>query len=181
MFVSHNDIIDLSFAYLNNLVTLDASHNKIIHIQQPISPLCIQNLHLEHNNLKSLPPQLSNFVKLLHLDISNNHLTTLPDSLSHLSRLTILNVSFNKLTSLPRDMHHIVWLEELLVNNNLLTCLPTSLSLVHLFLLDISHNPDLIDVPELNTFQLRLDNNQYKTLNRHCIHIQNVQILINLK
>ena len=125
-----------------------------------------------------MPNTLHQLNKLIFLDINHNQLESLLETFIQLNRLVTFRISYNNLQYLPSDIHNIIWLEELSINNNQIKELPDSFSQLHLFLLDISNNPDIPSLPELSTIQLRIDYKQYRKFENRCRHIRNLQIVI---
>lgn len=65
----------------------------------------IMSLHLDHNQMACLPPEVGRFSNLINLDVSNNRLKSIADELCLLTRLRTLVARNNYLTtdSIPKD------------------------------------------------------------------------------
>ena len=62
------------------------------------------SLDLSYNELKSLPPEISQLTNLTSLDLSYNQLSVLPPEIENLLRLETLDLENNKLAQLPRQI-----------------------------------------------------------------------------
>ncbi|KAI5100320.1 p53-induced death domain-containing protein 1 isoform X2, partial [Silurus meridionalis] len=117
--------------------------------------------------LTSLPPSISHFSLLVHLDLSFNRLSSLSSCLLYLSNLSELLLCHNHLISLPEELGGLVALRRLSLLGNKLETLPPEIGLLHeLQDLDVSFNqlaslPDElgqlrnIDTLELSSNRLR--------------------------
>lgn len=98
-------------------------------------------LDVTNNQLTCLPDQISNLANLTRLILAFNQLKFLPPSLSELTCLKVLTLDSNQLTSLPTDIGQLARLEKLSVKNNAISTLPISISqLQKLSVLDLSSN-----------------------------------------
>ncbi|XP_060743466.1 p53-induced death domain-containing protein 1 [Tachysurus vachellii] len=119
--------------------------------------------------LTSLPPSLSCFSLLVHLDLSFNRLSSLPLCLLSLCNLSELLLCHNLLISLPAEVGGLVSLRRLSVLGNKLETLPSQLGLLHaLQELDMSYNqlaslPDELGMLE-NLLTLDLSSNRLREL-----------------
>ena len=58
----------------------------------------LQELFLDRNHLKQLPPQIGELKALQRLNLFSNHLRALPDEITQCSALVELNCSVNKVS-----------------------------------------------------------------------------------
>ncbi|KAI8576059.1 hypothetical protein K450DRAFT_258684 [Umbelopsis ramanniana AG] len=87
------------------------------------------------------PPAISQLSSLHTIHLQNNNLTSLPMEIWSLAGLQELNVGYNKIQHLPPEIHRAKALQELFLHNNLLTALPSQIgSLHHLRVLDVTAN-----------------------------------------
>ena len=116
-------------------------------------------LHLQHNQLTSLPTDIGNLTQLQELYLDNNQLTSVPTDIGNLAKLQRLNLGGNQLTSVPTDIGNLVNLEWLYLSNNQLTSVPT----------DIGNLVNLTD--------LYLNNNQLTSVPATIANLKNLEIL----
>lgn len=117
------DELPLCVFQLPSLRILNAAHNKLTSLPSPPvesstpSPKTssssssssavvwnvpvLEEIHIEHNKLESLPSILFDLINLQGLDVSNNNLVSLPPNMWTAPKLKDLNASFNQLKSLP--------------------------------------------------------------------------------
>jgi CCR4-NOT transcription complex subunit 6 len=92
--------------------------------------------------INQLHPGLFAYKFLTALYLNHNNLTSIPPIISELQRLTILNLTGNKLTSLPVELGLVVSLKELLLYDNQLTFIPPEYGqLYQLEMLGLEGNP----------------------------------------
>lgn len=92
--------------------------------------------------INQLHPGAFAYKFLTALYLNHNNLTTLPPMISQLQRLTVLNLTGNKLTSLPVELGLVVSLKELLLYDNQLTFIPPEYGqLYQLEMLGLEGNP----------------------------------------
>ncbi|KAG8846672.1 Glucose-repressible alcohol dehydrogenase transcriptional effector, partial [Serendipita sp. 405] len=79
----------------------------------------LTTLYLNHNNLTTLPPDVSRLRNLIHLDLTGNQLNVVPPALGMLTNLRELFLFDNNLTSLPYQLGNLHQLEMLGIEGNL--------------------------------------------------------------
>eukprot|EP00026_Physarum_polycephalum_P003439 Phypoly_transcript_03450.p1 GENE.Phypoly_transcript_03450~~Phypoly_transcript_03450.p1 ORF type:complete len:749 (+),score=104.58 Phypoly_transcript_03450:69-2315(+) len=125
----------------SSLVYLNLSSNSLQNIALPHGNT-LEQLHLEHNNLTSLPEDFAlASTRLCVLDLSNNQLQRIPHSISHLSVLRVLNLSNNNLTTLCDEVFSLPSVTELNISNNNVVDLPVANNMPNLTKLNLSNNP----------------------------------------
>ena len=80
----------------------------------------LKRLHLDDNELKTLPDEIGSLTCLVQLTAKGNGILKLPSSLGKLRRLRLLDLSMNELKSLPSSMRKQTALRHLLLRNNVL-------------------------------------------------------------
>lgn len=116
-------------------------------------------LHLESQNLTSIPAEIGNLKYLEVLNLSCNKLTTLPPEIGKLQKLTRLELSFNQLTALPPEIGRLQKLTRLDLLGNRLTSVPREIGNLQ------------------NMTWLKLSNNQLTTLPAETANLQNLREL----
>jgi Leucine rich repeat/WG containing repeat len=108
----------------------------------------LQELHLDHNQISSLPEEIGLLTEMRTLNIDSNQLTSLPNEIGDLKSLRRLELSHNIIQSLPFEINRLQTLEYLSLNANWLLEFPRIiLKLQSLRTLHIGHNP-CSDTPE---------------------------------
>ena len=129
----------------------------------------LTHLHLESNQLESLPDAIGQLTALQKLWLGNNQLESLPDAIGQLTALVELRLDSNQLESLPDAIGQLTALLELSLENNQLESLPdaigrlTALQTLWLGSNQLGSLPDAIG--RLTALQtLWLANNQLESL-----------------
>ena len=130
--INNQNIIQVNskiYSYLNNLKTLDFSHNVIGSISKKITNLqYLKIINLSDNFISYLPPFLKELKYLEELNLSNNKIELIPTSIQYFSNLKILNISQNNIEKLPMELGLIAKLENLSIEKNEFIELPNTLS-----------------------------------------------------
>ena len=117
----------------------------------------LRELHLDGTAIEELPASIQYLSGLQYLNLADcTNLVSLPESICNLSSLEILNVSFcTKLEKFPENLRSLQCLEGLHASglNLSMGCFSSILAgiiqLSKLRVLDLSHCPGLLQVPEL--------------------------------
>ncbi|KAI8930201.1 Endonuclease/exonuclease/phosphatase [Entophlyctis helioformis] len=100
--------------------------------------------------IHNISKELFRYTFLTHLYLNHNNLISIPSEISKLCQLALLNLSGNKLSSIPAELGLVVSLKELLLFDNELTFLPPELGqLYQLETLGIEGNPLGEPIPSL--------------------------------
>jgi internalin A len=78
--------------------------DEVLHIIEEAARNELTELHLSHNQLKTLPAEIAELKNLTALELSGNRLTSLPAEIVKLKNLTGLDLSVNPLESPPLDI-----------------------------------------------------------------------------
>ena len=130
LIINNKNIIQINikvYTYLNNLQTLDLSHNNLAIISKKI--ISLQNLkilNLNDNFISYIPPFLKELKYLSELNLSKNVIELIPTSIQFFHSLKILNISQNLIEKLPMELGLINKLENLSIERNEFTELPTT-------------------------------------------------------
>ena len=131
LIINNKNIIQINtkvYSYLNNLKSLDLSHNIIANISKKILNLqYLKILNLSDNFISYLPPFLKDLKYLEDLNLSNNKIELIPTSIQFFSNLKSLNISQNLIEKLPMEIGFIKNLENLSLEKNEFTLLPTTI------------------------------------------------------
>ena len=116
------------YTYLNNLKSLDLSHNVIATISKKIINLqYLKSLNLSDNFISYIPPFLKELKYLEVLNLSNNKIEQIPTSIQFFPNLKTLNISQNIIEKLPMELGLISKLENLSIDKNEFTAIPTTI------------------------------------------------------
>lgn len=163
-----------NFLYAEPIVSLDVSQNpsfqftkefmhdcgnlrtlKFIRSGHPTFPLPIvyvprlNDLHLEVNYIKLIPPEISKLSNLTTLNMACNRISRLPDTFSQLHSLKNLNLSSNRLKVVPPQVLSITGLKRLDLSYNSIKKLTDGLaSLRNLITLQVAGNQLTGKLPE---------------------------------
>ena len=131
LIVNNQNIIQINskvYSYLNNLKSLDLSHNVIASITKKIVNLqYLKILNLTDNFISYIPPFLKDLKYLEELNLNNNKIELIPSSIQFFSSLKVLNISQNLIEKLPIELGLISNLENLSLDKNEFTEIPTTL------------------------------------------------------
>ncbi|XP_035598449.2 volume-regulated anion channel subunit LRRC8B-like [Oncorhynchus keta] len=132
----------VSFQHLPKLSVLKLKYNSITDIPVHVGVLGnLEQLHLGHNLISCMPPQLFLCSRLCLLDLSHNKLSAIPIEIQELKRLQLLNVSNNNIDHLPEGMFQCKTLQSLLLGHNNLSVVPQQVGeLTNLVVLDLRGN-----------------------------------------
>lgn len=99
-------------------------------------------LHLQANNLESVPRSLGYCTSLTDLDLAENRLTEFSEALCNLSGLLRLSLASNDISRIPDQFTKLSKLQELYLDENRIEALPSAMttSLSSLRILHLSHN-----------------------------------------
>lgn len=81
-------------------------------------------LHLEDNDLTTLPAIFGQMTKAKEIHLGHNLLTTVPKEIGKLGKLQILELNDNQISALPNTIKRLKSLQRLNLGNNLLEALP---------------------------------------------------------
>ncbi|KAG9275042.1 leucine-rich repeat-containing protein 1 isoform X3 [Astyanax mexicanus] len=129
----------------------------------------LRKLGLSDNEIQRLPPEIANFMQLVELDVSRNDIIEIPDSISFCKALQVADFSGNPLTRLPDSFPELRNLTCLSINDISLQALPDNIgNLCNLVSLELRENM-LTYLPEslcqLNRLEeLDLGNNELYNL-----------------
>lgn len=86
-----------------NLLKLDIGENKLDSLPDWIGTVFtgLQQLSIDRNSLKALPPSVGRLTHLRSLDVAFNHFPTLDHHLANLTQLQLLSVAHNNLVQMP--------------------------------------------------------------------------------
>ncbi|XP_022111025.1 leucine-rich repeat serine/threonine-protein kinase 1-like isoform X2 [Acanthaster planci] len=139
--LSHNDITSLNYKRFpsklvapdggevvwdwSNMMSLNLSHNQIVHIPRDISTAkSLKKLNVSSNKLAKFPAPWD--CPLTNLNASQNNIMDVPDMHGYWSRsLTNLDLSSNRLTEIPWTVCQLTVLKILNLANNQITKLPS--------------------------------------------------------
>ncbi|XP_029691509.1 leucine-rich repeat-containing protein 1 [Takifugu rubripes] len=101
----------------------------------------LRKLGLSDNEIQRLPPEIANFVQLVELDVSRNDIMEIPESISYCTALQVADFSGNPLTRLPESFPELRNLTCLSINDISLQVLPENIgNLTNLVSLELREN-----------------------------------------
>ncbi|KAG7700311.1 hypothetical protein KL930_000999 [Ogataea haglerorum] len=108
----------------------------------------LQELNLEVNYIKLIPPEISKMTTLTTLNLACNRISTLPASFAELQSLQSLNLSSNRLKNIPEPLTKIAGLKRLDLSYNSISEIPDSVAnLANLEVLQLAANKLSRDLP----------------------------------
>ncbi|XP_068942680.1 leucine-rich repeat-containing protein 69 [Petaurus breviceps papuanus] len=129
--------------YLKNLEILHLFRN-LIKSFSPKSFDGLENLNIlnmNHNKLKTIPPEINRLQNLKCLSLNNNEITDIPKELCSLAYLSEIQLNYNRLVSIPEEFITLNNLRRLSLARNLMVVFPMVLcSMSNLEMLDIAGN-----------------------------------------
>ncbi|XP_030759863.1 protein flightless-1 [Sitophilus oryzae] len=146
----------------------------------------VQWLKLDHTNLKEIPKEMGNLMKLEHLSLTRNDLEKLYGELTELNCLRTLNLRHNNVKSsgIPAELFHLEELSTLDLSHNNLKEVPEGLDRAKgLLVLNLSYNhidsiPNSLFINLTDLLFLDLSNNNLETLPPQTRRLANLQTLI---
>jgi len=141
-------------------------------------------LHLSHNQIFFLPPDIQDLAALQDLRLDSNKLAVLPRELWSFEYLQCLDLSSNLLSEISPDVAQLGQLRRLIISNNKLAVLPPSLcsgSFPHLQVLDASMN-QIAELPHRLDHLISLERlivgfNKIKVIPSQIRHLKHIQEL----
>uniref|UniRef100_F6RCX3 Leucine rich repeat containing 1 n=1 Tax=Xenopus tropicalis TaxID=8364 RepID=F6RCX3_XENTR len=101
----------------------------------------LRKLGLSDNEIQRLPPEIANFMQLVELDVSRNEIPEIPESISFCKALQVADFSGNPLTRLPDSFPDLASLTCLSINDISLQVLPENIgNLSNLVSLELREN-----------------------------------------
>ena len=87
----------------------------------------VDSLDFERENIRILPPEISNLKALVYLNLRLNNVTELPKEITTLSNLEYLDLFDNNIAELPAEIENLVNLKYLSVHRNKLENIPAEI------------------------------------------------------
>ncbi|XP_047010321.1 leucine-rich repeat-containing protein 1 isoform X1 [Ictalurus punctatus] len=87
----------------------------------------LRKLGLSDNEIQRLPPEIANFMQLVELDVSRNDIIEIPENISYCKALQVADFSGNPLTRLPESFAELRNLTCLSINDISLQALPDNI------------------------------------------------------
>lgn len=110
----------------------------------------LEGLYLEHNNIASLPAEISSLKNLKRLNLGHNCLQEFPESITSLTMLELLVMRSNNFSIIPTSISALQKLKQLHLDTNKIESIPPSMSLLqNITELDFSRNKVRTIPPEL--------------------------------
>ena len=171
--------LPISVCYLASLERLWLSHNQVSSLPPQISLLVnLRELFLHQNMLDSIPPELCRLRKLEILWLNSNSITAIPQEIAELKNLRRLHLDHNQIFEFPECLCELRGLEVLYLSHNLIPSIsPEIANLKQLRRLYLQHNK-ITDIPKevtelVSISTLLLDSNEILHLRREFQVFQN--------
>lgn len=118
-YTSDEDLISIQKLVLGDASSGEYRQPKVKHVPKEILILeKLEDLHLQHNELITLPPMICNIASLKKLRLGANLLETLPASICNLKNLELLTLWSNNLSELPDEIGELTNLRALNISSN---------------------------------------------------------------
>lgn len=118
-YTSDKELINIETLVLGDAISGEFRQPKVKHVPREILILeKLEDLHLQHNELTSLPPMICNIVSLRKLRLGANCLESLPTHIRNLKNLELLTLWSNNLSALPEEIGELVNLKALNISDN---------------------------------------------------------------
>ncbi|XP_045717329.1 leucine-rich repeat-containing protein 69 [Phyllostomus hastatus] len=119
---------------LTQLTTLNLGNNLLEEVPEEMKYLTsLERLHLFGNRINRFAPAACDGLRnLILLNLNHNQLTSIPEEISRLKNLTYLSINHNRITSIPRELCFLEKISELQLNYNRLTCIPEEIKFMHM-------------------------------------------------
>uniref|UniRef100_A0A8C7XXJ7 Leucine rich repeat containing 1 n=1 Tax=Oryzias sinensis TaxID=183150 RepID=A0A8C7XXJ7_9TELE len=174
---------DEIFRYGRSLEELQLDANQIRQLPKELFQLLkLRKLTLSDNEIQVLPPEIANLMLLVDLDVSRNDIYEIPESISHCKALQVADFSGNPLTRLPATFPELQSLVCLSINDISLQRLPDDFgNLSNLVSLELRENiltflPDSLS--ELHKLEgLDLGSNELEELPKSIGNLSNLKEL----
>ena len=109
----------------NKLKDLHLDNNNLSSLPKEIGNLKnLETLHLDRNSVTSLPKEIGNLKNLEYLELYGSNLTSLPSSIGNLKNLKLISIKGSILTSLPKEIGNLKNLKRFYLWKTNLTSLP---------------------------------------------------------
>ncbi|XP_071998382.1 leucine-rich repeat-containing protein 1 isoform X2 [Engystomops pustulosus] len=133
---------DEIYRYSRSLEELLLDANQLRELPRQFFQLVkLRKLGLSDNEIQRLPPEIANFMQLVELDVSRNDIPEIPESISFCKALQVADFSGNPLTRLPESFPDLESLTCLSINDISLQALPENIgNLSHLMSLELREN-----------------------------------------
>nr|XP_013004399.1 leucine-rich repeat-containing protein 1 [Cavia porcellus] len=116
------------YRYARSLEELLLDANQLRELPEQFFQLVkLRKLGLSDNEIQRLPPEIANFMQLVELDVSRNDIPEIPESISFCKALQVADFSGNPLTRLPESFPELQNLTCLSVNDISLQSLPENI------------------------------------------------------
>ena len=144
------------FEIFKQLETISIAHNQLKSLPQEITEAkFLTSLVASDNELEELPKEFGELSHLAHLELQENQLNKLPESFGKLQTLEFLNLRDNLLNTLPNSIQDLSNLRGISLENNQLTQIPFCLLLLsNLRELMLDNNPLALELLPTNLEQM---------------------------